>query len=84
MVETNASTNENHKFYKSMVQAISRVVRDCATNVGSLCACFVDMVALVKTQVENGLSNILNFRCQTNDVFDQTIFILNYSGLSDE
>ena len=61
MVETNSSINKNHKFYNSMVQAISRVVQDCATNVGSLCACFVDMVALVKTQVENGLSKLFKF-----------------------
>ena len=40
MVGTNASTNENHKFYNSTVQAISIGGGDCATNFGDLCACF--------------------------------------------
>ena len=61
MVETNASTNEKHKLYKSTVQAISRGEVDCTTKVGSLCARFVDMGAPVKTQVENGLSKIFDF-----------------------
>ena len=47
MVETNASTNEKHKFYKSTLQAISRGEVDCTTKVGSLCARFVDMGAPV-------------------------------------
>ena len=51
MVETNTSTNEKHKFYNSTVQAISIGVGDCATNVGALCARFVDMGAPVKNQV---------------------------------
>ena len=50
-VGTNASTNENHKFYNSTVQAISRGGLDCATKVGTLCAHFVDMGYTVKTQV---------------------------------
>ena len=43
MVGTNVSTNEKHKFYKSMVQAISIEGGDCATNVGDLCDCFVEI-----------------------------------------
>ena len=42
------------------------------------------MEALVKTQVENGLSKNFDFRGQTIDVYDQAIFILKYSGLHDE
>ena len=38
---TNASTNGNHKFYNSTVQAISRGGGNCATDVGALCAHFV-------------------------------------------
>ena len=51
MVGTNASTNKNHKFYKSTVPAISRGGGFCATKVGSLCARFVYMGSLDKTQV---------------------------------
>ena len=51
MVGTNDSTNEKHKFYNSTVQAISIGGGDCATKVESICACFVDMGAPVKTQV---------------------------------
>ena len=43
MVGTNASTNENQKFNKSMVQAISRGGGDGATYVGALRDCFVEM-----------------------------------------
>ena len=57
---------------------------DCTKNVGSLCARFVDMGALVKTQVENGLIKLINFQGQTIDVYDQTVFILKDSGLNDE
>ena len=49
MVGTNASTNENHKFYNSTVQAISIGGGDCSTKVGSLCACYFDMGTPVKT-----------------------------------
>ena len=84
MVGTNASTNEKYKFYNSTVQAISGGGGDCATKVGSLCACFVDMVAPVKTQVENGLSKLLDFRGQTIDMSDQAVFTLNYLGLFGE
>ena len=45
-----------------MVQVISRGVVNCATKVGSLCPYFVDVGALVKTQVENGLNKLLGFR----------------------
>ena len=65
MVGTNASRNEKHKFYNSKVQAISRGGGDCATNVGALCARFVDMGAPVKPQVENGLSKLFDFRGNT-------------------
>ena len=37
MFGKNASTNKNHKFYNSTVQAISIGGVDCATKVGSLC-----------------------------------------------
>ena len=70
MVGTNASTNENHKFYNSSVQAISRGGGDCATKVGALCDRFVDMGSPVKNQVENGLSKLFDFRGQTIDTSD--------------
>ena len=50
------------KFYKSTVQDISRGGGEYTTKVGTLCDRFVDMGALVKTQVENRLSKILGFR----------------------
>ena len=84
MVGTNASTNEKNKFYNSTVQAISRVGGDCDTKVGSLCARFVDMGSPVKTQVENGLSELFDFQGQTIDVPYQAVFILKDSGLHDE
>ena len=70
IVGKNASKNENHNFYNSTVQAISRGGGDCTTKVGAICAHFVDMRAPVKTQVGNGLSKIFNFRGQTIDVSD--------------
>ena len=76
MVGTNYSTNEKHKFYNSTVQAISRGGGDFATNIGSLSARFVDMGAPVKSQVNNGISNIFDFRGQTIDVYDQYVFTL--------
>ena len=84
MVGANAYTNWKHKFYNSTVQAISIVGVDCDTKVGSLCARFVDMRAPVKTQVENGLSEIFDFQVQTTDVSDQAVFILKDSGLIDD
>ena len=81
---TNASKNENHKFYNSTVQAISTGGGDCATKVGSLCDHFVDMVAPVKIQVENGLNKLFYLRGQTIDVSYQAVFILKDSGLRDE
>ena len=66
------------------MQEISRGVGDCATKVGSLCARFVDMGAPVKTQVENGLSKILDFRGQTIAVSDQSVFNLKDSGIHNE
>ena len=38
----------------------------------------------VKTHVENGLSKLFDFRGQTIDVSDQSIFILKDLGLHDE
>ena len=38
----------------------------------------------VKTQVENGLSKIFDFRGQKIDVSDQDVFNLKYSGLHDK
>ena len=68
------------------MQAISRGGGGgyCTTKVGALCDCFVDMRALVKNQVENGLSKLFDFRGQTIDVSDQFVFVLNYSVLRDE
>ena len=66
------------------MQAISRVGGDCTINVGALCARFVDMVSPVKTQVENGLSNLFGFWGQIIDVSDQAGFILKDWGLRDE
>ena len=81
MVGTNASTKKKHKFYNSTVQAISIGGGDCATKVGAMCACFVDMGALVKTEVENGLSKLFGLRVQTIDTSDQAFFTLKDSGL---
>ena len=66
------------------MQAISRGGGDCATKIGALCSLFVDMGSLVKTKVENVLSNISDFRGHTIDVSDQAVFILKDSGLHDE
>ena len=84
MVGTNAYTKEKHKFYNLTVQDISREGGDFATKVGALCARFVDTAAPVKTQVENGLSKLFNFRCQKIDVSDQSILTLKHLGLHDE
>ena len=46
-----ASKKSKHKFYNSTVQEISKGGGDCATKVGSLCACFVDIVSPVKNKV---------------------------------
>ena len=66
------------------MQAISRGVGDCTTKVGSLHGRFVDIEALVKTQIENGISKIFNLRCQTIDVSDQAIFTLKDLGFHDK
>ena len=81
MVGKNSSTNKNHKFYNSTVQAISIGVGDCATKVGALRDRFVDMGSPVKTQVGNGLSKLFDFRGQTIDVSGQAVFILTDLGL---
>ena len=73
MVGTNNSTNENHKFYNSTVKAISRGGGDCSTKVGILCTCSGDMGSLVKTQVENGLSELFDLQGQTIDVSYQAV-----------
>ena len=82
MVGTNSSTNENHKFYNSMVQDISSGGGGCATKVVSLCYCFVGMVAPVKTQVVNEIIKIFYLQGQTTDVSDQGIFIFKGFGYS--
>ena len=66
------------------MQSISRGGGYCATKVGSLCAHFVDMGSLVKIQVENGLSNLLDFRGQTINVSDYSSLILKDSDIYDE
>ena len=76
MVGTNASTNEKHKFYNSTVQAISRGGEDLYAKFGALCACFVDKVSPVKTQVGNGLIKLLYFRYQTINMYKQDVFAL--------
>ena len=43
-----------------MMKAISGGWGDCATKVETMCDCFVDMRAPVKTQVENGLNKLLD------------------------
>ena len=84
MFGVNTSTNKNHKLYNSTVQTISRGVGDCATKSGDLCNWFVEMGELVKTQVENRLNKIFDFRGQTLDMSDQAVFALKDSGLRDE
>ena len=42
------------------------------------------MGAPVKTQVENGISKLLDFRGHTIDLSDKAVFILNDSGIHDE
>ena len=66
------------------MQDISRVIGDCTTNFGDLCAWFVDMGAPVKTQVENGLSKLFDLWVNTIDTSDQDVFTLNHSGLHDK
>ena len=61
MVGKNVSTNKMQKLYNSTVEGISISGGDCATKVGSLFSLLVDMGALVKTQVENGISKIFDF-----------------------
>ena len=84
MVGTNASTNERHKLYNSTVQAISRGVGDCVKKVGALCDRFVDMRALIKNQVDNGLRKLFDFWGHTIDMSDQSVFILKYSVHNDD
>ena len=70
MFGTNASPNENHNFYNSTVQVISRGGGYCAKNFGSLCDRFVDLADPGKIQVENGLSKLFDLQGQTIDVSD--------------
>ena len=81
MFGTNSYTKKIHKFYYSMVQDISRRLGYLDTKVGALCARFVDMWDLVKTQVENRLNKILKLQGQTIYVADQAIFTFKYLGL---
>ena len=55
-----------------------------ATKVGAICAHFVDMGSLVKTQVGNGIIDLFDLRGQTIDVSDQAIIISKDSGIHDE
>ena len=84
MVGTNDSTNENHKFYNSTLQAISRGGGDQTKKVGVLCSRFFNMGAPVKTQLDNGISKIFNLQGQTIDVSDQSVFTLNDLSLHNE
>ena len=45
---------------------------------------FFDMGSPVKTQVENGLSTLFDFRGQTINTSDQAVFTLNDSGRHDD
>ena len=67
-----------------MVQAISRRVGYWATNIGSLCARFVDLVPPVKNQVENRISKLFDLRGHTIDVSVQYNLTLKDSGLNAE
>ena len=42
------------------------------------------MLVPLKTQVENGMSNLFNIRGHTIDVYNQAVFNLKDSGLYDE
>ena len=70
--------------YNSTVQVVSRGRGDFYTKVGSLGARFVDMGALDKTQVGNGLSKFLYLQGQTINDYDKSVFTLKDSGLDDE
>ena len=86
MFISGSSDGGNKHLYKlkAMLQDISSGEGDCATEVGAMCACFVDMGAPVKTQAENGLSKLFKFWGQTIDVSDQNIFTLKYFGINDK
>ena len=66
------------------MQAISRGGGDCATRSEALCAHFVNMGELFKTQLENGLSKLFDYWGQTIAVSKQVVFILKNSGIRDE
>ena len=57
---------------------------ECTTEVGALYARIVDMGNPAKTQVENGLSKLLDYHGQTIDMSDQAVFTLKYLGLNYE
>ena len=63
-----------------MVQAIS----NWATKFGALCACFLNMAAPEKTQVENGLNKLLYLWGQTIAVAEQAVLILEDLSIHDE
>ena len=84
MAGINASTNKNNKLYNSIVQAISRGGRECATKVRSPCTRLFDMVSQVKTQMENDMSNRFDFWGQTIDTSNQAVFTLKNYGIHDE
>ena len=81
MFISGSSDGRNQRFYKRKSQFLQL---DCNTKVVDLCACFFNMGALVKPQVENGLSKIFAFQGQAIDMSDQNIFTLKDSGLHDE
>ena len=64
-----------------MVKAILRGGGDYDTKVVALCSHFVDMGAMVKTQMENGISKLFDFQGQIIDVSDKDIFTLKDSGV---
>ena len=91
MFISSSSNVWNQRFHKQKPQVlelngavISSGGVDCATKVGALCAQFVEILAPVKPQVENCLSNIFNLWVQTIGVSDQDVFTLKDSGLHDE
>ena len=82
MVRTNASTNKKHMFYNKTSQSILQLGRDCATTVGFMCAHFVYVGNLVKTQVENDMDKIFYLQGHNIDVYNQVVFALIYVAIN--
>ena len=83
-IGTDASVNDKHKFFNATLQAIARGGGDYSTKVGALCARFPDIGGPTKTQVENGLHKLFNFREQKIDMSDPNVFLLSDAKLHGE